>query len=166
MPRRKNTPALACLMMLVPAMTAVHAAPSAKEIAECIVNESVQEFGKFAAAGGTVVFGTDVDYMTDADLVVLEADPAQDARRFAAVKCVVRAGKLIYAKRSAADPSAAGTAMPRAKAVLRNHRISKAESRLAAAASPTFMARCVQAVTSPAIFGRKSTTGSGACVSW
>lgn len=113
-----------------------------KEIAERIVNESVQEFGRFAAAGGTVLFGTDVDYMTDtdpteeyelmaqagmspmqilaslttapaarwnesgrrgriapgldADLVVLEADPAQDARNFAAVKCVVRAGKLIY----------------------------------------------------------------------
>jgi imidazolonepropionase-like amidohydrolase len=34
----------------------------------------------------------------DADLVVLEADPGQDVRRFAAVKCVVRAGKVIYAK--------------------------------------------------------------------
>jgi imidazolonepropionase-like amidohydrolase len=115
-----------------------------KEIAERIVNESVQEFGKFAAAGGEVLFGTDVDYMTDADptveyalmeqagmsamqilaslttapaarwnesgrrgriapgldadLVVLEADPGQDVRRFAAVKCVVRAGKVIYTK--------------------------------------------------------------------
>lgn len=114
------------------------------EIAGRVVDESVQEFGKFAAAGGQVLFGTDVDYMTDtdptaeyelmaqagmspmqilaslttapaarwnesarrgriapglaADLVVLEADPAQDVRRFAAVKCVVRAGKLIYAK--------------------------------------------------------------------
>ncbi len=115
-----------------------------KDIAERIVNESVQEFGKFAAAGGKVLFGTDVDYMTDmdpteeyelmgkagmsameilaslttvpaarwnetgrrgriapgldADLVVLEADPAQDVKRFAAVKCVVRGGKVIYAK--------------------------------------------------------------------
>lgn len=115
-----------------------------REIAERIVNQSVQEFGQFAAAGGQVLFGTDVDYMTDtdpteeyelmaqagmspmqilaslttapaarwnesgrrgriapgldADLVVLEADPAQDVRRFAAVKCVVRGGKLIYSK--------------------------------------------------------------------
>lgn len=115
-----------------------------KDIAERIVNESVQEFGKFAAAGGKVLFGTDVDYMTDmdpteeyelmgkagmsameilaslttapaarwnetarrgriapgldADLVVLEADPAQDVKRFAAVKCVVRGGKVVYAK--------------------------------------------------------------------
>ncbi|RQP21890.1 amidohydrolase family protein [Piscinibacter terrae] len=115
-----------------------------KEIAARIVNESVQEFGKFAAAGGKVLFGTDVDYMTDldpteeyelmgqagmnpmqilaslttapaarwnesgrrgriapgmdADLVVLEADPREDVKRFAAVKCVVRGGKVIYAK--------------------------------------------------------------------
>lgn len=92
MTRRKNTPASACLMMLVPALTAAHAAPSAKEIAERIANESVQEFGNFAAAGGTVLFGT------DADLVVLEADPVQDVRLFAAVKCVVRAGERIYAR--------------------------------------------------------------------
>jgi len=115
-----------------------------KEVSERIVNESVQEFGKFVAAGGKVLFGTDVDYMTDvdpteeyelmgrsgmsamqilaslttapaarwnessrrgriapgldADLVVLEADPGKDVRRFAAVKCVVRGGKVIYAK--------------------------------------------------------------------
>jgi len=115
-----------------------------KDIADRIVNESVQEFGKFAAAGGKVLFGTDVDYMTetdpteeyelmgqagmnamqilaslttapaarwneserrgriasglDADLVVLEADPGQDVKRFAAVKCVVRGGKVVYAK--------------------------------------------------------------------
>lgn len=115
-----------------------------EEIAQRIVSDSVQEVGKFAAAGGQVLFGTDVDYMTDtdptaeyelmaqagmsamqilaslttapaarwkesgrrgriapgldADLVVLEADPAQDVRHFAAVKCVVRAGQLIYAK--------------------------------------------------------------------
>ena len=33
-----------------------------------------------------------------ADLVVLDADPAQDVRRFAAVRCVVRAGRVIYAR--------------------------------------------------------------------
>jgi imidazolonepropionase-like amidohydrolase len=112
------------------------------EVAERIVSESVHGFGRFAAAGGTVLFGTDVDYMTDvdptdeytlmaqagmsplqilaslttapaarwkesdrrgriaagldADLVVLEADPRQDVKHFAAVKCVLRGGKLVY----------------------------------------------------------------------
>jgi len=50
MTRRRNTPALACLMGLVPALDVAHATPSAKEIAERIVNERVQEFGKLAAA--------------------------------------------------------------------------------------------------------------------
>jgi imidazolonepropionase-like amidohydrolase len=35
--------------------------------ADPIVNDSVQEVGKFAAAGGRILFGTDVDYMTDVD---------------------------------------------------------------------------------------------------
>jgi imidazolonepropionase-like amidohydrolase len=34
----------------------------------------------------------------DADLVVLAADPAQDVRRFADVRCAVRGGKVIYRK--------------------------------------------------------------------
>jgi imidazolonepropionase-like amidohydrolase len=34
----------------------------------------------------------------DADLVVLEADPGKDARHFAAVKCALRGGKVIYSK--------------------------------------------------------------------
>jgi imidazolonepropionase-like amidohydrolase len=34
----------------------------------------------------------------DADLVVLQADPAQDVARFADVKCVVRGGRLVYAR--------------------------------------------------------------------
>ena len=113
-------------------------------VADRIVKETVQEFGKFVAAGGQVLFGTDVDYMTDTDptqeyelmgqagmtpmqilasltttpaarwnesarrgriapgmagdLVVLDADPAQDVKRFAAVRCVVRGGKVVYAR--------------------------------------------------------------------
>jgi len=109
-----------------------------------IVNESVTEFGKFAAAGGQVLFGTDVGYMTDydpareyelmatagltpmqilasltttpaarwkeqrrrgaiaagldADLVVLDADPADSPRNFAAVRCVIRRGEVIYTR--------------------------------------------------------------------
>lgn len=37
------------------------------QIAKRIVNESVQEFGRFAAMGGQILFGTDVGYMTDFD---------------------------------------------------------------------------------------------------
>lgn len=112
--------------------------------AERLVNESVTEFGKFAAMGGQVLFGTDVGYMTDydpareyelmatagltpmqilasltttpaarwkeqsrrgsiaagldADIVVLDADPADSPRNFAAVRCVVRAGEVIYTR--------------------------------------------------------------------
>jgi imidazolonepropionase-like amidohydrolase len=108
------------------------------------VNEGVTEFGKFAALGGQVLFGTDVGYMTDydptreyelmasaglmpmqilasltttpaarwneqsrrgriaagsdADLVVLEADPADSPRNFAAVRCVIRGGQVIYTR--------------------------------------------------------------------
>lgn len=35
--------------------------------AERILRDSVQEVGRFAAAGGRILFGTDVDYMTDTD---------------------------------------------------------------------------------------------------
>ncbi len=111
---------------------------------EQIMNENVAEFGKFAALGGQVLFGTDVGYMTDydptreyelmaragmtpmqilasltttpaarwkeqgrrgsiaagqdADLVVLDADPADSPRNFAGVRCVIRSGEVIYAK--------------------------------------------------------------------
>ena len=110
--------------------------------AERLVNESVTEFGRFAAMGGQVLFGTDVGYMTDydpareyelmasagltpmqilasltttpaarwkeqnrrgsiaagmdADIVVLNADPAESPRNFAAVRCVIRGGEVIY----------------------------------------------------------------------
>lgn len=114
------------------------------DVAERIVSDNVAEFGKFAAAGGTVLFGTDVDYMDDADptleyelmaragmttmqilaslttapaerwkesgrrgrlapglaadIVVLEADPAESPKNFARVKCALRDGAVIYAK--------------------------------------------------------------------
>lgn len=112
--------------------------------AERLISETVTEFGKFAAMGGQVLFGTDVGYMTDydpareyelmanagltpmqilasltttpaarwneqsrrgaiaagldADLVVLDADPAESPRNFAAVRCVIRGGEIIYAR--------------------------------------------------------------------
>lgn len=112
--------------------------------AQRLVNESVTEFGRFAAMGGQVLFGTDVGYMTDydpareyelmasagltpmqilasltttpaarwkehnrrgsiaagmdADIVVLNADPAESPRNFAAVRCVIRGGEVIYTR--------------------------------------------------------------------
>ena len=117
--------------------------PSA--VADRLVSESVTEFGKFAAMGGEVLFGTDVGYMTDydptleyelmakagmtpmqilasltttpaarwkeqrrrgrlaagmdADIVVLDADPADAPRNFASVRCAIRHGEVIYVRR-------------------------------------------------------------------
>jgi imidazolonepropionase-like amidohydrolase len=105
-----------------------------------------QELQAFSAAGGQVLFGTDVGYMhdydptdeyvlmagagltpmqilaslttapaarwqeserrgrvapnMDADLVVLAGDPVSDVRNFARVRCVFRAGRLIYKARA------------------------------------------------------------------
>jgi imidazolonepropionase-like amidohydrolase len=107
-----------------------------------LVNDTLEQLKAFNAAGGQVLFGTDVGYMSDfdptdeyvlmsraglsamdilaslttapaarwkesarrgrvapgldADLVVLAADPADDVRNFSNVRCVFRAGKLIY----------------------------------------------------------------------
>lgn len=112
--------------------------------AERIVEDNVHEFGRFVAAGGKVLFGTDVDYMADtdpteeyelmaragmgpmqilaslttapaerwheaqrrgrlvpgmdADVVVLDGDPARSVRHFADVRCTVRGGDVIFAK--------------------------------------------------------------------
>lgn len=114
------------------------------EDAERVLQDNVHEVGVFAAAGGKVLFGTDVDYMDDtdpteeyelmaqagmspmqilasltttpaqrwneakrrgliapgmdADLVVLQGDPAQAVKHFANVKCTVRGGQVIFAK--------------------------------------------------------------------
>jgi imidazolonepropionase-like amidohydrolase len=46
---------------------------------------------KESAQRGRIVAGA------DADLVVLAADPAADVKNFAQVRCVFRAGKLLYA---------------------------------------------------------------------
>ena len=115
-------------------------APTAAQL----MKDNVAEFGKFAAMGGQVLFGTDVGYMTDydpareyellsdagltpmqilasltttpaarwkeqdrrgaiaagqdADLVVLDADPADSSRNFAAIRCVIRGGAVIYTR--------------------------------------------------------------------
>jgi imidazolonepropionase-like amidohydrolase len=110
-------------------------------IIEAALGDAVEQLRAFAAAGGQVLFGTDVGYMSDydtaeeyrlmaraltpmqihaslttaparrwneeasrgrvmagqaADLVVLDADPVEDAARFAGVRCTIRAGRAIY----------------------------------------------------------------------
>src|SRR5690606_33580188 len=113
-----------------------------QHVAAPLMEVALKQVGAFAAAGGPVLFGTDVGYMTDfdpadeyrllaragftpmqvlaaltttpaarwnegdrrgrlqtgmdADIVVLDADPAADAAAFAKVRCAFRAGKLIY----------------------------------------------------------------------
>ncbi|RZJ85446.1 MAG: hypothetical protein EOO64_00735 [Massilia sp.] len=112
--------------------------------AEAVLQDSVREVGRFAAAGGKLLFGTDVDYMEDsdpteeyelmaqaglrpmqilasltttpaerwneatrrgrlapgmdADIVVLNGDPAASVREFAQVKCTLRGGRVIYSR--------------------------------------------------------------------
>ena len=114
-------------------------------ISDRLVASTLEELRAFKAAGGQILFGTDVGYMSEfdptdeyalmakaglsamdilaslttapaerwkedkqrgrvepgmaADLVVLAADPADDVRNFSKVRCVFRAGKLIYASR-------------------------------------------------------------------
>jgi imidazolonepropionase-like amidohydrolase len=111
-------------------------------VVDQLVGATIEELRTFKAAGGQILFGTDVGYMhefdpTDeyvlmskaglsamdilaslttapaerwqesqrrgrvepgmaADLVVLGGDPADDVKNFADVRCVFRAGKLIY----------------------------------------------------------------------
>ncbi|MGH8131260.1 MAG: amidohydrolase family protein, partial [Steroidobacteraceae bacterium] len=110
-------------------------------IVELATAYAVEQVRAFEAAGGQVLFGTDVGYMSeydpaeeyrllaralspmeilasltstpaarwkegaqrgridkglDADLVVLEADPAADAANFAKVRCTIRAGRVIH----------------------------------------------------------------------
>lgn len=107
-----------------------------------LIDATLAQLKQYADAGGQVLFGTDVGYMTDfdpadeyalmakagltpmqilaslttapaqrwneagrrgrvaagqdADLVVLEGDPATDARQFGKVRCTIRGGALIY----------------------------------------------------------------------
>jgi imidazolonepropionase-like amidohydrolase len=116
-----------------------------ERVVQLAIGDTVEEVRVFSAAGGQVLFGTDVGYMTDydpteeyallaraglsmarilatlttapaarweesqrrgrvaagldADLVVLEADPAEDARNFAKVRCSFRRGELVYSPR-------------------------------------------------------------------
>lgn len=114
------------------------------DVRERIVADAEGQLAAFTSAGGQVLFGTDVGYMTDldptqeyvlmahagltpmqilaslttapaarwsaterrgrikpgfdADLVVLNGDPATDVRRFTDVKCTIRAGKELFVR--------------------------------------------------------------------
>ncbi len=110
-------------------------------VVDLATDDAVEQLRAFSGAGGQVLFGTDVGYMSefdptleyrlmaralapmqilaslttapaarwkegarrgrvapglDADLVVLDGDPAADAANFAKVRCTVRAGKLTW----------------------------------------------------------------------
>jgi imidazolonepropionase-like amidohydrolase len=112
-----------------------------ERIVEAATGDAVEQVRAFSEAGGEILFGTDVGYMTDydpteeyrlmaralspmeilaslttapaarwgesgrrgrvapgldADLVVLEADPAADAANFAKVRCTIRGGRVTY----------------------------------------------------------------------
>lgn len=114
------------------------------DIQELAVTDAIKQLSAFSKAGGQVLFGTDVGYMTDfdpadeyvlmaqagltpmqilaslttaparrwneggrrgrvrpgldADLVVLNGDPAADVRHFANVKCTIRGGREIFVR--------------------------------------------------------------------
>jgi imidazolonepropionase-like amidohydrolase len=110
-------------------------------ISDLATGDIVEQLRAYSKAGGQVLFGTDVGYMTDydptveyqlmaraltpmqilaslttapaarwkeekqrgrvaegmdADLVVLDGDPAADAANFAKVRCTIRGGRVIY----------------------------------------------------------------------
>lgn len=125
---------------LIPTLTLwTTVVPDAAET-EKLVAAGVDELKSYFAAGGTILFGTDVDFQPkydtseefalmgrampwrdilaslttepstffkqaakgrvekgmDADLVVLDADPASDVRNFAKVAYTIRGGRIIY----------------------------------------------------------------------
>lgn len=112
-----------------------------QRVVELATGDAVEQVRAYAKAGGQILFGTDVGYMSDydpaeeyrlmaralvpmqilaslttapaarwkegerrgrvvpgldADLVVLEADPAADPANFAKVRCTLRSGRLIH----------------------------------------------------------------------
>jgi imidazolonepropionase-like amidohydrolase len=112
-----------------------------ERVVDGATTDAVEQVRSYSKAGGQILFGTDVGYMTDydpteeyrlmaraltpmeilaslttspaarwkedkargrvakgldADLVVLDADPAANAENFAKVRCTIRAGRLTY----------------------------------------------------------------------
>lgn len=119
-----------------------------QRIIDLATGDAVEQLRSFSAAGGQVLFGTDVGYMIDydptdeyrlmaravtpmqilaslttapaarwresekrgriaagmdADLVVLESDPAADATNFSKARCTIRGGRVIYAAPPSSD---------------------------------------------------------------
>lgn len=112
-----------------------------ERVVDGATSDAVEQVQSYSKAGGQILFGTDVGYMSDydptdeyrlmaraltpmqilaslttspaarwkedkargrvaegldADLVVLDADPAADAENFAKVRCTIRAGRLTF----------------------------------------------------------------------
>ena len=130
---------------LIPTLTLWTTVVPDPAIQEGLVQQGVSELKSYFSEGGTILFGTDVGFITkydiaqecefmgramgwrdilaslttnpstyfkaankgqvekgmDADLVVLDADPAADVRNLAKVAYTIRAGKVIYAKPAA-----------------------------------------------------------------
>ncbi|MGO9127134.1 MAG: amidohydrolase family protein [Terriglobales bacterium] len=128
---------------LVPTLTLWTTVTPNVEAQKYLVQAGVDELRSFASEGGTILFGTDVGFITkydtaeefeymgramtwseilaslttnpselfkastkgrvekdmDADLVVLEGDPAVEVRNFGKVAWTVRAGKVIWAEK-------------------------------------------------------------------
>jgi len=126
---------------LIPTLTLWTTVTSNVDAQKQLVQAGVDQVKAYASQGGTILFGTDVGFITkydtaeeleymgraltwseilaslttnpaaffkasskgrvekdmDADLVVLEGDPAVDVRNFAKVAWTVRAGKVIWA---------------------------------------------------------------------
>jgi imidazolonepropionase-like amidohydrolase len=127
---------------LIPTLTLWTTVVSDPAIQEQLVQAGVSELKSYFSEGGTILFGTDVGFISkydtsqeyefmgqamgwrdilaslttnpsayfkatnkgrvekgmDADLVVLDADPAADVRNFARVAYTIREGKVIYQK--------------------------------------------------------------------
>jgi imidazolonepropionase-like amidohydrolase len=69
-----------------------HAGMDFKQILAALTTNPAQRFG-FDQRSGRLLSGF------EGDIVVLDGDPAQDARAFARVRYTIRAGKLIYKNR-------------------------------------------------------------------
>ncbi|MBV8672332.1 MAG: amidohydrolase family protein, partial [Acidobacteriaceae bacterium] len=128
---------------LIPTLTLWTTVVPDAAVQEALVQAGVSELKSYFSEGGTILFGTDVGFITkydttqeyefmgramgwrdilaslttnpstyfktankgrvekgmDADLVVLEADPASDVRNLARVTYTIRGGNIIYANR-------------------------------------------------------------------
>jgi 2-methylisocitrate lyase-like PEP mutase family enzyme len=107
-------------MALVPTLMLfpyeLNRAQLAARVVERATGDAVEQVSAYADAGGQVLFGTDVGYMTDYDpteeyrlmaraltpleilasLTTAPADPAADPANLAKVRCTIRQGRLSF----------------------------------------------------------------------